>query len=101
MAGPDARAEFTVRDDGHGVEIIIDGSDYLAKWVTTKGNVGFHGLLSFQRAPNEGSDEVECCGQGQDCVLVAPRGPIYWTPPNGSRFPEYGRKSRRVNRVQY
>jgi hypothetical protein len=54
VTGPDARAELAVRNDGHGVEIIIDGSDYLVKRVTTKGNVGFHDVLSFhEKGPQQ------------------------------------------------
>jgi hypothetical protein len=50
MAGPEACAKFAVGNNGHGVAIIIDGSDYLVKRVTTKRHVGFHGVLAFQRA---------------------------------------------------
>jgi hypothetical protein len=36
MAGQKACAEFAVGNNGHGVAIIIDGSDYLVKRVTTR-----------------------------------------------------------------
>src|SRR5260370_13181324 len=89
MARPDACAKFAVRDDSHGVAMIIHGSNYLIKRVATKRDVRFHGVLSRRGPPACGGEgeEVECCERARTASLAAPPGPICWTPSDGKRFP--------------